>query len=176
MSEEIKDDTIEDILCDAVDKFDLELCEETLNTDRPSEEEIEADLNAYFLEVKRIQEETDKVNNEAIEYVKTMIDYDFDNVEELLDGNDWWRSMGYVELIKSDYKNCFYPSHDHYKEINPSKGMEHIEYMRQDDSEFNTFHNLVYQRNGGYGAEDSYSGFVLFPLTDGKYWKIKFEC
>ena len=149
---------------------------EEMRLNQPSEEEIKADMDAYFEEINRINKETEKINTEAIEYVKTMIDYDFDNIEELLYDDEWWRSMDYVEVIKSDYKNCFYPSHDHYKEVNPPKGMEHIEYMRQDDSEYNTFHNLVYQRNGGYGAEDSYSGFVLFPLTDGKYWKIKFEC
>ncbi len=146
---------------------------EEMRLTRPSEEEIKADMDAYFKEMARIQEETNTVNNEAIEYVKTMIDYDFEFIDDYLDGNDWWRSIGYVEVEKSDYKNCFYPSHDFYIEKNVDKILH---YMRQDDNEENTFHSLVWQQDGGYGAEDSYSGFVLFPLTDGRYWKIKFEC
>jgi hypothetical protein len=46
--------------------------------------------------------------------------------------------------------------------------------MRQDDED--DYNDLVWQTNGGYGAEDSYSGFLLFPLKNGKYWKIKYSC
>ena len=200
MSEEIKDYTIEDVQqfldenfgendwFKAVEKFGLELFEEALNIGRPSEEEIQADMDAYYKEMTHIHEETNMVNNEAIEYVKTMIDYDFENIEEYLDNNDWWRSMGYVEVEKSDYENGFYPSHDFYTEkvtietffnnttLPLKEPIISPYYMRQDDNNENTCHSLVWQQSGGYGVEDSYSGFILFPLTDGRYWKIKFEC
>lgn len=104
------------------------------------------------------------LNAEAIEFVKANINYDFD----LIDVSDiHWQHIGYVEVEKSDYESSHYPTHEFYK----VKG-EKLNYMRQDDD--GEFHNLVWQTSGH--CEDDYSGFLLFPLSNGLYWKISYYC
>ena len=130
----------------AEEKFGIELIDELLNSYKKYNEE---QSNYYWIEMMKEQNERLESNAKEIENVKTLIDYDFSFIEEFLDeSNDWWKHVGYVEVVKSDSKNCFYPNNDLYVEKDSEKSLY---YMHQDDSEENTFHNLVYQRDGGYG-------------------------
>ena len=104
-----------------------------------------------------------KVNE--LEYVKNHIDYDFDLIEEFL--MDDWMHDSYVEVEETDYKNGFYPSYTFYKEKVNEKSLL---YMKQDEE--GKYHNMVWQTD----IEDDYSGFLLFPLNDGRYWKISYSC
>lgn len=126
--------------------------------------DTEQALKEYYADMKMEGEKTAKLNAEAIEFVKANINYDFGLID--LDGVNW-QHEGYVEVEKSDFKNGFYPSHEFYK----VKG-EKLNYMRQDDD--GEFHNMVWQTTGA--CEDDYSGFQLFPLSNGKYWKISYYC
>ena len=130
----------------------------------PTTEQINADMKAYYADMKIEDERIAALNSEAIEFVKANIKYDFDLID-LDDIN--WKHEGYVEVEKTDYKNSFYPTYDFYK----VKG-EKLNYMRQDDD--GEFHNMVWQTTGN--CEDDYSGFQLFPLSNGKYWKIRYYC
>ena len=154
----------------AEEKFGVELIDELFDNYKKYNEE---QSNYYWSEMIKEQNERLESNVKEIENVKSLIDYDFSFIEEFLDGNDWWKHVGYVEVEKSDSKNGFYPNNDLYVEKDNEKSLY---YMHQDDSEENTFHSLVYQRDGGYGNEDSYYGYLLFPLTNGKYWKIEYQC
>jgi len=166
----LNENSEENTWANAVEKFGQKLIDELFGEYKKGNDE---QLQAYWDDVVKEQEERLEINEKEIENVKSLIDYDFELIEEYLEDNDWWKHIGYVEVIKSDYKNCFYPSYDFYIE----KGLEKtLHCMRQDDSEDNTFHVLVYQTDGGYGAEDSYFGYLLFPLTNGKYWKIQYQC
>jgi len=130
----------------------------------PTTEQINADMKAYYADLKIEDERIAALNSEAIEFVKANIKYDFDFID-LEDIS--WKHEGYVEVEESDYKNGFYPNHKFYK----VKG-EKLNYMRQDDD--GEFHNMVWQTTGA--CEDDYSGFQLFPLSNGKYWKISYYC
>ena len=131
---------------------------------------VNNDLNEYYQEMCLTENKRHLINDEQIKFVKDNISYDFNLIEEFLKENDYWSHVGYVQVEKSNYKSSSYPTHDFYKE----KVNRGVDYMRQDD--FEEYHNLVYQTNGGYGAEDSYSGWLLFPLKNGYYWKISFAC
>jgi len=131
-----------------------------------TKEMLDADMKAAFKEMRMESEKQDIINNEAIEFVKLNIQYSF----EMIDFSDleFWQHEGFVELEKSDYKSCFYPTYDFYTE----KGSKAYHYMKQDvDGEF---HNMVWQITGH--CEDDYSGYILYPLSNGKYWKISYSC
>lgn len=130
----------------------------------PTKEKIDADMAAYYAEMKKEEERISALNSEAIQFVKANINYDFNLID--LGGINWMHE-GYVEVEKTDYKNSFYPNYEFYK----VKG-EELNYMRQDDD--GEFHNMVWQRTGS--CEDDYYGFQLFPLSNGKYWKISYYC
>lgn len=126
------------------------------------------DMKALDLENHRILMEMEAANKEALEYVKNNINYPFKLITDSLE-DITWNHHNYVEVIKSDYKSGMYPSYTFYK-IKDDK--EFIDYMRQDESD--DFHYMVYQLVGYFG--DDYSGYQLFPLKDGRYWKISFNC
>ena len=125
---------------------------------------LETEMNQFFDEMKIEDERNAALNAKAIEFVKSNINYDFDLIN--LDDVDW-NHVGYVEVEKSTWKSGAYPSYDFYTE----KG-GNMQYMKQDDD--GEFHNMVWQTTGH--CEDDYSGFQLFPLSNGKYWKVSYYC
>lgn len=135
--------------------------------------DIYEDLNYYYEQMHIDELEIQKINDEAIKFVKENISYSFDHIEEMLDGNDYWKSEGYTTLEISEYKCGAYPRHTFYIESGVEKSLQ---YMRQDDNDEDDYHNLVWQTEGYFG--DDYSGYLLFPLSNGhnQYWKISFSC
>ena len=133
----------------------------------PTNEQIETDLKSFYQEMRIEHDRIAALNNEAIEFVKQNINFDFDLID--FDDLSYWKHEGYVEVEKTDYKNGFYPNYDFYVEKGNPKSHK---YMKQDEDE--NFHSMVWQTTGC--CEDDYSGFQLFPLSDGRYWKISFEC
>jgi hypothetical protein len=126
--------------------------------------ELEKEMALVHADMKIEDERIAALNAAAIEFVKANINYDFDLID--LDGINW-KHEGYVEVEKSDFKNGFYPNHEFYKVKD-----ENLNYMKQDED--GEFHNMVWQTTGA--CEDDYSGFQLFPLSNGKYWKISYYC
>jgi len=110
-----------------------------------------------------------KKNDDAIEYVKENITYPFDLILDIISDNDWDHMNFDIEVEKSEYHSCFYPTYDFYTIVGEK---DKIQYMKQDED--GDYHNMVYQRCGV--CEDDYYGFLLFPLKDGKYWKISYSC
>lgn len=124
--------------------------------------------NEAFVEACREGVNRLKELKEQGEYVKTMIDYDYSLIETHLGDNSELCHVDYVEIIEDkEYKNCFYPNDKFYTVVGDDDGFH---YMRQDDE--GSFHNLVWQISGV--CEDDYRGCLLFPLTNGKYWRIEF--
>lgn len=114
--------------------------------------------------MREIEEMTNKMNT-AIAIVKTQIDYDFEKIQDILVGCTVIEDCGFVDIdmFTKDNKEFCYELQD--------KDKEHL-YEKQDTD--GIFHNLVYQRTGV--CEDDYYGFLLFPLRDGNYWKVSYEC
>lgn len=121
------------------------------------------------------QEEESKKLLQAFKYVLKNIDYPSERIKEYLrDGDNF--HIGYCRVEKTNLKSNLYPNHDFYKIIGDIEGSEraiNVNLMRQDDNMRDSFHCLVYQECQG---EDCYSGYILFPLTDGRYWIVSFSC
>lgn len=85
------------------------------------------------------------------------------------ESQDWWLpAENFVEVAPSDEKIHGYPNYD----TGRIKGDFRL-YMKQNEYEIRGLnHMYVYQT----GYDDSYSGFLLFPLKDGRYTKIEFNC
>lgn len=126
---------------------------------------------------KELAAEEKRIKDEVylnLDIFKSNIDYDFELADEYLcvddDGLNYFEHIGFVEVKKSDFKNGFNPSKEYYEIIGDDS--DELKYGIQDTSEEHTFHALVYQTTGY--CEDDYSGFILLPMKDGKYWKIRY--
>ena len=131
-------------------------------------EMLDADMRALAEEMNKHDAEIAAKNKVALDFVAKNINYPLEMITDILDDNSYWQHEGYVKLEKSDYKSGFYPSYDFYTE----PGSKKYHYMRQDDE--GEFHNMVWQTTGA--CEDDYSGYLLFPLSNGDYWKISYSC
>lgn len=102
------------------------------------------------------------INKDALEYVQLHIDYDIELMR--LDGLNW-NHVGFVEAEITDHKNRFYSDTNFYVE----KEKYDIYYARHDNG---NYHELIHSCTD---CGDINQGFCLFPLTDGRYWKIEFH-
>ena len=136
-----------------------------------SEIEIEEAMQKAFQEMAKLEKEIAEKNEKELKFVKQNINYDFDFIEDILTSIKWEHKR-YVEVEKSDYKSCSHPNYDFYTIKN-----EKMKFMRQnylDDDNNEVFHELIWQTAGV--CEDDYSGFILIPLKNGKYWEISYSC
>lgn len=101
----------------------------------------------------------------AITYVEKNIDYPFRCISEYLEDCSYIRHIGYVQVERHKF------SKNKYSIVDEDKPCPLFE--RQDDNLENAFHCLVYQETL---LEDYYYGYLLFPLKDGRYWMVGFEC
>jgi hypothetical protein len=147
-------------------KYRSETCS-IINENIPVDEYYES-LERFNTEMKNQNRIIVRKNNAAVMFVKDNINYDFDLILDSLDELDW-EHVGYVEVEETSNINTGYPSYKFYLEKGNPKSLR---YMRQDDD--GEFHNMVWQTVGH--CEDDYSGFLLFPLNDGRYWKISYSC
>ena len=125
-------------------------------------------MNEIYDDIDKHEKEIQLKNKVALEFVKQNIDYDIEILE--LDCMSW-NHIDYIEIEKTDYKSCAYPNSNYYIE----KGNSSIKYLEYfEDCNNKKIQILIYQTCGYTG--DDYSGFLLYPLTNNKYWKISFEC
>ena len=89
--------------------------------------------------------------------------------EWLDDEQTGWRALGIVEIEPTDKKMNGYPNHEccYVKE-------KHTMFMKcsGEDTPFKYYY--VWQITGYLG--DDYSGELLLPLKDGRYFQIAFSC
>jgi hypothetical protein len=126
----------------------------------PTFDDMAAEANACY-RAEQIEKK------EIIAFIKLHINYPFARIKEILEDLNW-RHEGYVKIELTDYKQSGYSNYDFYKEISGDGRY----YMKQDVK--GNFHTMVWQTVGFLG--DDYSGFLLFPLTNGQYWKISYSC
>lgn len=103
------------------------------------------------------------------------------NVDSLfnnLDTNDSWTPQDIVEVYEVEEKRSGYSSYQHAR-IKEDK--DRLLYMKvtvdQDDEDEaieGIDHTYVWQTTGILG--DDFSGYALYPLNDGRYFKIHYSC
>lgn len=140
-----------------------------------TEQEMYDDLWKEIAEAEKIEmEKQNKIKDDFKEQLKGLI-----NVKRLweeLDDNDGWMPEKIVEIKLTDEKSSGYPSYQHARIINDED--DRRLYMKQ-RADFDTpikgiDHYYVWQTTGMLG--DDYSGYVLYPLKDGKYLKVSYNC
>lgn len=112
-------------------------------------------------------EQENALKNEWKEKLKGLV-----NVEDLysdLSENDSWSPIGIVEVQETDEKRPNYPNH----ECGRIKGEKTL-YMKIECDLTDINHCYVWQQVGMMG--DDYSGYLLYPLKGGKYFKVNYSC
>lgn len=140
----------------------------------------ENDMDKISADLKEYNEMIKAKNNDALETIKTLIDYPLHLITDTLQ-NDLtsWVHCAFVQVEKSDYKSSSYPGYEFYNVIcsesetdEDIKLAKKLSFMKQDVE--GKYHNMVWQQTGC--CEDDYSGYLLFPLNNGTYWMIFFDC
>jgi hypothetical protein len=92
----------------------------------------------------------------------------FRHLEEM----ESWYPYGFVEVYDTDEKRGGYKSYQHVR-IKDDK--DNLLYMKQPESEIKGIdHSCVWQTVGH--LEDDYSGYILYPLKNGQYFKVGYSC
>jgi hypothetical protein len=92
--------------------------------------------------------------------------------KNLDDGMDSWMPIDIVEIYNTDEKRSGYSNYQHVR-IKDDK--DRLLYMKQDEEEIRGIDHCCVWQTVGY-CEDDYSGYLLFPLKDGRYLKISYAC
>lgn len=138
-----------------------------------------------------ITKEEEKQYAEAMNNYYAEIDAKWNKVKEELNGliepkyfdfamsNETYYSEGIVEIEIFKPKHTSYPNSEHCKEGNKTyiKTKTEIEcFDFESEYEGETVEYWVWQTTTGMEG-DSYSGFLLLPLLDGKrFWKVGYSC
>jgi hypothetical protein len=136
------------------------------------------ELDNYRLEMIKEDEQRVEDWNKVKEELKDLIEpkyFDFAESQET------YSSEGYVNIIEVKERNQGYKNYPHCREFGTSDTrlyMKHDDYVETMDGkskyEGEAVEYWVWQMTG-YIC-DSYSGFLLLPMLDGRYWKIAYSC
>lgn len=127
-------------------------------------------MEDYAKEMKAYIENQIKVKNRFKKELKGLINV-HGLFRELNDTLDTWMPLGYVEVYEVTEKSGGYSNYQHAR---IKDGKQNLLYMKQECQIRNVDHEYVWQAVGCCG--DDYSGFILFPLSNGRYLQIEFTC
>lgn len=83
-----------------------------------------------------------------------------------------WLPCGFVEIYETDEKRRGYSSYQH---VRIKDDEDKLLYIKQDSDDIKGVnHQCVWQTVGIMG--DDYSGYLLFPLKNGSYFKVSYDC
>lgn len=89
-----------------------------------------------------------------------------------LDDNTYWKPQDIVEIELTKETTVGYRTYQHAKIKGDESGRL---YMKMSDDEIRGVdHYYVWQTCGYLG--DDYSGWMLFPLRNGKYFRVYYNC
>lgn len=134
-------------------------------------------------EEKEMYEEWEKAENEYKQKWEAAKNEVRDLIEpkyfEFAEDHDTFYSEGIVEIIETDEKVSGYSGYRHCRIKDDGKLYMLINSTIETTKEESEFEGepifyWVWQTTGYMG--DDYSGFLLLPLSDGRYWKIGYSC
>jgi hypothetical protein len=89
-----------------------------------------------------------------------------------LDEDGSWYPIGIVDIIETDEKRIGYSAYRHVRIVDDE---DHLLYIIIDTDDIRKVsHYAVWQTTGYLG--DDFSGYMLFPLSNGKYFKVGYSC
>lgn len=138
----------------------------------------ESELKDMALEIQIEREQRVADWNKVKEDLKDLIEPKYFDFAET---NETYYSEGFVNIIEVKERNQGYKNYPHCREFGTSDTRV---YMKHDDNletlddkskyEGERVEYWVWQMTG-YSCDD-YSGFLLLPMLDGRYWKIAYSC
>jgi len=134
-----------------------------------TEQEFENEImNEDMQHYVAFQKQEDELKSNYKEQLKGLI-----NVtglfEWLTEDHDGWSPLGIVEIVKTDKQKSGYPKH----ECCYIKGGSDL-FMKCDCDVPKIKYYYVVQQTGMMG--DDYSGELLLPLKDGRYFHVSYSC
>jgi hypothetical protein len=130
----------------------------------------------YYEEMDKYHKDLDEKWNKAKEELNGLIEPKYFDFAQ---SNETFYSEGIVEIEKFKPQYTSYPNSEHCREdaMTYIKTTTEIEcYDFESKYEGETVEYWVWQQTTGMEG-DSYSGFLLLPLLDGKrYWKVAYSC
>ena len=128
--------------------------------------EMKQEMEEFWLEEAKLAHERKLESEKQRDYVLTQIIYNKGYLDEYLEMDDW-QHEAFVKVKKFN-KN----GKDYYK---ISEGFDlDLVFTKQDGENTDGSHCLIWQ-TVGY-CEDDYSGYLMFPLKDGRYWLVSYSC
>lgn len=122
---------------------------------------------------KEVERELDKVEKEKKlwkQKLKGLIN--INGLFRYLNEMESWYPYGFVEIYETDEKISGYKSYQHVRIKNDN---DRLLFMKQPESEIRGIdHCCVWQTVGYLG--DDYSGYLLYPLKNGLYFKVGYSC
>ncbi len=93
-----------------------------------------------------------------------------------LSENGDFEIIGIYDIEKTDRVDSNYPNHEFAKIVTDSPEYKHTQYMRCTGSEIRGIDHY-YIKQWSVGMEgDSYEGYILYPLKNGKYFMAWYSC
>lgn len=137
--------------------------------------EEEKEMHEHWMQA---QDELEQKWNKAKEELKDLIHPKYFDFAE---NNDTFYSCGVVEIVETNERTNGYRNKRHCK-INDEEdlklylhGTDNIEsYGEESKYEGEEVEYWVWQTTGY--CEDDYSGFLLLPMLDGRFWKVAYSC
>lgn len=131
---------------------------------------IDPTMLGYYISMNEYYKQDIKYKNEYRRTLKGLINVSglFNSLSEY---NDSWEILGIVDIVLTDEKRSGYNSYQHARIVDDT---DRLLYMKNTCDEIRKIdHYYVWQRCDG---EDSYSGYCLYPLKNGKYLKTSYSC
>jgi hypothetical protein len=137
-----------------------------------TKEEEEEIYNEYISILEEEKEQWDKIKSEMNSLIHEKY---FDFIED----HDTYRNEGIYEIKLTDEKKSGYPNYQCCRIDGDSLlYMHHKSYLEtlNEESKYEgeEIEYYVWQTSGYCG--DDYSGFLLIPLSDGRFWKVSYSC
>lgn len=149
---------------------------DTLPSEEERFEEFERCMDEYYEYLYKEREKFEK----ALDYYKENCIIPFEDTEDIEILNfedDEFFHIGYCKVEKTDYKNHWYKNAEYFRVIgfegdsNSKDSFKFLHFMKVNEGD--NFHTLVWQQTGP--CEDDYSGYILYPMKDGRYWVVSFS-
>ncbi len=127
------------------------------------ENEFKSDMDELSNLMLEQEKEMKLAKEQAIQDVTGLINLDI--LYFFKNDLSYWEPQGIVDLIK----------YDKFGKPFATESNATLEYEYQEESEVKDIDHIYIWQNNGYSGDD-YSGWMLYPLSNGKYWKIYYNC
>lgn len=145
--------------------------------DLKDEETSESCMEDAFAEMAEYESDVSRQYRKALKFYKRNVSF---NINELkrededaclfhMEEDGFVRHIGYcnVEKVERHGKTCY-----HLVEEDAERYNMRMYFDKQSECKCG-YHELCFQMSN---FEDCYNGYMLFPMKDGRYWVVEYEC